>query len=40
MIKRLKVLLFFPYMLVFFPLLIILGSEKTDAIGTWIIDID
>lgn len=39
MIRRTKVLLFLPFVIFFFPLLIIFGSEKTNAIGDWIVDI-
>jgi hypothetical protein len=36
---RLKILLWFPFIILFFPMLIILGKEKTCEIGDWIHDI-
>jgi len=33
-----KVLLWFPFMIFYFPMLIILGQDKTDEIGMWIQD--
>jgi len=38
MIKRLKILLFLPFMVFFLPLLIIFGKDKTDEIGLWVIN--
>lgn len=38
--KRTKLLLWFPFIILYFPLLILLGGKKTDKIGLWIIDID
>jgi len=36
-IKRLKVLLWLPFIILYFPLLIIIGGEKTDNLGEWIV---
>jgi len=37
--RRIKVLFWFPFVILFFPMLIILGEEKTNDIGNWIRDI-
>ena len=40
MLKRTKVLLFLPFCILFFPLLVLIGKRKTENIGDWITDID
>jgi hypothetical protein len=37
--KRVKIILWLPFVILFFPLLILLGKERTDGIGNWIQDI-
>ncbi len=39
-LKRLKVLLWLPFMILYVPMLIILGNKNTDDIGCWIQQID
>ena len=39
MIYRLKILLWLPFVIFYFHLLVIFGKEKTDSIADWIIDI-
>lgn len=36
---RIKVLLWFPFLMLYFPMLIILGEDRTDDIGIWIQDL-
>lgn len=38
MVNRFKILLFFPFVILYFLLIVILGKEKTDIIGNWIIE--
>jgi len=35
-IQRLKILLWFPYVILFFPLMIIFGKEKTESLAVFI----
>jgi hypothetical protein len=39
MLYRLKILLWFPFVIFYFPMLVLLGKDNTDDIGDWIIDI-
>lgn len=37
-IKRLKIILWLPYVILFFPIAMIVGTQKTDRLADWIIE--